>query len=149
MKDNTLLLGGIALALGAGYVLMRNRQPIFYPSGPMAPGQQMANVRVKLGGITFENNDLVINFMVQNPNSQPMEIMSFVGDFLANGNKFGEVQMFGDYVVRDNTQLSIPVVIKVTDKAIRNLIATRKAGIKFSFRGIMNVNRIPVPVTLQ
>jgi LEA14-like dessication related protein len=149
MRDNSTILLGAAGVLVAGYFVMKNRQPVFMPDMPIAPGTPMQNVRVKLGGITTANNDIIVNFMVQNPNSNPIELMSFVGDFMANGNKVGEVQMFGDYVIRDNTEMAIPVVLKIKDISIRQMIRDRKTGLNFSFKGIMNINRIPVPITLR
>lgn len=141
-STGNILLGVMAVA-GVGYGI--------YTYDQKHKGQQMGNMRLKVLSVNLQDGDIVMSVLIQNPNSQNMAVQSFVGDMLVNDNKVANIKMFGDYVAKGNTEITIPLVIKPNQQNLftQMMGLFKNGGARIKFVGTINVNNNAIPLILS
>lgn len=112
-------------------------------------GTTAANLKMRIESVHTGTEGVTIDIGILNPNTMALRIQSFVGNLLVNGVKVGDIQMFGDYNVKGNAQMSIPLVVRVLKNVYPQQARTWQQGqARVQFNGTINVNDRPIPITL-
>ena len=142
MANNTgvaIIGGGVGLGL------------ILYLMNKSTEKAGFKNLRLKIGGIHLNAQDIEMSVNVLNPNSTNYQVQSFIGDMYVSGSKVAEIKMFGDYISKGNSETTIPLIAKpVISNLFKKWADMYKTGhAQVQFKGIMNVNNTPIPITLN
>lgn len=140
-KAADILLGAIVLA-GGGYVLYNYQQ--------QHVGQGARNLRLKIANVSLDQTDIIISVKIQNPNSEDMRVQSFVGEMYVNEKVVADIQMFGDYTAKGNSQVTIPLIARPkAQNLFQMLVQSFRQGVsRITYTGTINVNNTPMPITL-
>lgn len=136
---------GFAVLGGLAFFAYKHNQGSFQ--------KDTSNLRMRISGISVNEGDFTINVKLQNPNSTDMEVKSYIGDLFANGRKIGEVKMFGDYIAKGNSEISIPLIARPVSKlanflkAVKDIFTKGKASAEFV--GLVNVNGHTLPLKMS
>lgn len=136
----------LLLLLGGGYYVV-TKHPELLPFNATGAAR---NLNVRIEGIHADADYVSMDVQVQNPNTQALEVQSFVGKMNVDGREVGEISMFGDYNVKGNSQMVIPLNVKplinVYHAAMANI---RKGSSRITFSGTINVNSHAIPLLIS
>ncbi len=140
-KSANIALGVVALGAAAYFYKEYDQRQ---------KGQQTRNMKLKIVGVAVQDGDIVITIKMLNPNSENMEVQSFVGQMLVNGQKVADVKMFGDYIAKGNSEITIPLIVKPKEpKLFQAVVTFLKNKVKVTYTGTVNVNNAAIPLTLS
>ena len=136
-----LLLAGGGGYLGYNYLKQH---------GLAVAAQETRNLKIRIEGIHADQHEVSMDVNIQNPNTSNFDIQSFVGSMQVDGRKVGDVQMFGDYNVKGNSQMTLPLVvvpnISIYQQAMKGMIRGKS---RISFSGTINVNNHAIPLSIS
>jgi LEA14-like dessication related protein len=147
MKQNNggLLVGG--LLLGGVVLAMVNK-------GKHEGIQAYKNLDLIINGLHTEGNDIILSVTLLNPNTEKMEVKSFVGNMYIDAYHAAKINMFGDYIAQGSSKVTIPLVCIPNEQRlfdiVRKKIATGGApGYTITYKGTINVNNTAIPITMK
>jgi hypothetical protein len=141
--ENKLLLLG-ALGAGAFWLYSKTRalgDLIFSPGA--------------VTGAAFSGSSPLLNvtILVQNTSGSSLQLNSFAGNVLSNGNLIGNVSNFSPITIPGNSQLLMPVTLLLQPIGIVNDIIQAVQNSHFiqniSIKGQANVNNFQLPVNVN
>ena len=146
MASNNSIVPGMFITLLAAGGLYEYMQ---YSKKHLAA--ETRGIQLKILNVAVEDSDITMNVKILNPNSEKMEVKSFVGKMYASGKYIGDVDMFGDYIAQGNNQITLPLIVK--PKIFPLFEELRKQWIKgrvpVTFAGTINVNDHAMPLKLS
>ena len=108
------------------------------------------NLRVRIEGIHSDESNVSMDINIENPNSNNFDIRSFVGSMYVDGKQVGEVNMFGEYNVKANSQEVLPLTVRPNISVYRAALASIVKGkSRITFSGTINVNNHAVPLSIS
>lgn len=115
-------------------------------------GQGARNLRLKIVNVNLDGTDIVLSVKVLNPNSQEMQVQSFVGEMMVNNQVVADIKMFGNYIARANGEVTIPLIARPRMGNLYKMLMQSFAlpgGARITYAGTINVNNQPIPITLS
>lgn len=108
------------------------------------------NLRVRIEGIHSDESNVSMDINIENPNANNFDIRSFVGSMYVDGKQVGEVNMFGEYNVKANSQEVLPLTVRPNISVYRAALASIVKGkSRITFSGTINVNNHAVPLSIS
>lgn len=113
--------------------------------------QGSRNLRMKIAAVHMQDHDIIMDLVVSNPNSDAIQVQSVLGELYAGKNKIADIKMFGDYIAKENSEVTLPLIARPLSAAIftelGRLWVKGKTGVMFN--GSMNINKHVIPITLK
>ena len=108
------------------------------------------NLRVRIEGIHSDESNVSMDINIENPNPNNFDIKSFVGSMYVDGKQVGEVNMFGEYNVKANSQEVLPLTVRPNISVYRAALASIVKGrSRITFSGTINVNNHAIPLSIS
>jgi LEA14-like dessication related protein len=138
---------GVALIVGAGLILWSF----------ISKSNVINSLRILINRIHVEFSGLspviTLYIVVQNPTNDTFTIYSLAGDVYVNGNFVGNVSNFTKFTVERNSQLEVPIVLKLSivsliSQVVDIVTGKSAAGGTVQLRGNINLDNQQFPVDI-
>ena len=101
-----------------------------------------------VGNVNFDGlTTLTVNLTAQNVSNVDLKVSSMSGTVFMNGSTFANISDFTPVTVAANSQMNIPIVVKISVLSLgSNIMSLINSGsADFSVHGNANVNGMPIP----
>ncbi len=149
--NNTPLILG-ALVLGGLVLYKKVIRPDFIQ--PVATKKYVRRLAVRMPGVAFKGDDVILDLFIQNPNPTPMKIDAIVGDIYINYKgkrlKVGNADNYPRLVIRPlgQTKFLLTVKTKLPQLVVyfQDVFAGKATGQVVEFLGTITIDGRPWPV---